>query len=158
MKHSKIFLIGLPASGKTTWGKRIAQELNLPFIDLDEEIVRTANQSIAAIFEQDGEATFREVESKALQSVISTNDKFVLATGGGTPCFANNLELMNSEGVTVFLNISLPIIEERLKGNSTRPLMKKHKLVDLHNERKHWYKQAAHTVSSYEELQSLLRT
>ena len=122
----KLFLTGMPGSGKTTLGQQLATHLQLPFIDLDEEIVKAAGKSIAAIFEQEGEAHFRKLERDQLQHCISNHSRFVMATGGGTPCFFDNMEAMKKTGTVVFLNTSLPTIQARLAGQeiTKRPLMK----------------------------------
>ena len=110
----KIFLIGLPGSGKTTIGKLIADELAIPFIDLDDEIEATSAKSIREIFSNDGESVFRQLEADALQNTILNNVSFLLATGGGAPCFHNGITIMNQIGITIFLNPSLEIIADRL--------------------------------------------
>lgn len=156
MTFSKIFLVGLPGSGKTTLGKKLANQLNLPFVDLDEEIVLTENQPITSIFEHKGEASFRKIELDHLRSIISANDCFVLATGGGTPCFHDNMKLMNTEGFTIYLNTPLEEIEERLKNDSTRPLLKKYNLPELLESRRKWYEQAQKSISNSSDVEALL--
>jgi len=122
----KLFLIGMPGSGKTTLGQQMATHLQLPFIDLDEEIVQAAGKSIRAIFEQEGEDYFRKLESELLKKNIDTYPNFVMATGGGAPCFFDNMDAMKKAGIVVFLNTSLPTIQARLAGQeiTKRPLMK----------------------------------
>jgi shikimate kinase len=122
----KIFLIGMPGSGKTTLAQQLATHLQLPFIDLDEEIVKAAGKSIKGIFEQEGEDHFRELERERLQYCTDTYARFVMATGGGTPCFFDNMEAMKKAGTVVFLNTSLQTIQSRLAGQeiTKRPLMK----------------------------------
>ena len=122
----KLFLIGMPGSGKTTLGQQLATHLQLPLIDLDEEIVEAAGKSIKAIFEQEGENYFRTLESELLKKNTDTQPNFVMATGGGTPCFFDNMDAMKKAGVVVFLNTSLQTIQNRLAGQeiTKRPLMK----------------------------------
>jgi len=122
----KIFLIGMPASGKTTLGKKLAAHLQIPFIDLDDVIVKAAGKSIKEVFEQEGEDHFRELERDALQQSVDAYPGFVMATGGGTPCFFDNMEVMKKVGTVVFLNTSLQTIQARLAGQeiTKRPLMK----------------------------------
>lgn len=145
----KIFLIGLPGSGKTTIGKLIADELAIPFIDLDEEIEATSAKSIREIFSNDGESVFRQLEADALQNTILNNVSFVLATGGGAPCFHNGITIMNQIGITIFLNPSLEIIADRLTNTeaSKRPLFAADPIVmntlkKLYTDRINVYQQA----------------
>ncbi len=152
----KIFLIGLPGAGKTFIGKRLAAEIDFPFIDLDEEIVKSEGRSIPEIFEKSGENHFRELEKKLLKKVIQEKNQFILAAGGGTPCFFDNMDIMNDNGVTIFINTSIEEIQERLKGDETRPLMKNNSLEELLEKRKPWYERAHHTVSSYAQIRNLI--
>ena len=87
----RIFLIGLPGSGKTTLGKKVATYLQLPFFDLDEVIERSAGKRVPEIFADEGEAAFRKMESDTLQKIIADHSDFVMATGGGAPCFHNGI-------------------------------------------------------------------
>ncbi len=116
----------MPGSGKTTLGQQLAAHLQLTFVDLDDEIVKAAGKSIKDIFEQEGEAHFRKLERERLQHCIVTYSRFVMATGGGTPCFFDNMEAMKKAGTVVFLNTSLQTIQARLGGQeiTKRPLMK----------------------------------
>ena len=139
---SKIFLIGLPGTGKTTMGMELAMQLNLPFVDLDQEIEKNEKQSVTSIFEEHGEAYFRQLEKLYLQKVIDELAEFVLATGGGTPCFFDNMKLMNATGATVFIDTPIQTIKERIKEDTTRPLMKSNTLEKLYEERKTWYAKA----------------
>ncbi len=152
----KIFLIGLPASGKTSLGKRLAAEIEFPFIDLDDEIIKFSGSSITEIFEESGEDHFRILEKELLEKTIHENDQFILATGGGAPCFYDNLELMNHNGVTIFINPPIEEIHERLKGDESRPLLKDHSVEELLEKRKPWYERAHHTVSSYAQVRNLI--
>ena len=95
-------------AGKTVIGRRIAKSLNLSFYDLDEEIESRYKMSVSAIFQKYDEACFRKLETTVLES-FSKQDNFVLSCGGGTPCFGNNMEMMNSIGTTIY--IKLPVCE-----------------------------------------------
>lgn len=111
-------------AGKTYWGKRMAQALNCPFTDLDEAIEQRHGLSIPTIFEQFGEQTFRNWER---QMLIETAEipHLVVATGGGTPCFANNMDWMNQHGVTIFLPVPVPVLAKRLSHQmDSRPLLR----------------------------------
>lgn len=118
---SRIFLVGLPGAGKSTVGKYMASELGYAFIDLDERIEAQAGQPIRVLFQQSGEQHFREMERDALRAITETN--VVVATGGGAPCFHDNMDWMNTNGFTLFLNPSLDIIAERISKETHRPLI-----------------------------------
>ena len=100
-----IFLIGYMGSGKSTLGKALAQRCDIRFIDLDDYIEERAGKKIREIFAEDGEAAFRDLERRMLLEV-SDMDNVLVACGGGTPCFGDNMELMNSRGITVLLQTS----------------------------------------------------
>ena len=121
----KLFIIGLPGSGKSTFGKKLAEKLNLPFSDLDEVIERNSNQPIREIFAQRGEEVFRELEKEDLHQVASQPEAFVLATGGGAPCFHDNMALMNRVGTTLYLDVPVSTIIQRMQGSqiTDRPLL-----------------------------------
>ncbi len=128
----RIYLIGFMGCGKSSFGKRLAKKLDYPFVDLDEEIEQRAGKSIDEIFKMEGEATFRKMEQDALLDTI-IHKKAVIATGGGTPCFEDNMEFMNSEGVTVYLRMSTLSITHRLENaKKTRPLVHGRKGEELH--------------------------
>ena len=153
MISGKIFLVGLPASGKTTFAKRLSERINTTFLDLDDQIVKSSGQTIKQLFEE-GEEYFRKIEKEQLAEVVNARDEFVLACGGGTPCFYENMDLMNKSGITFYINTPLDEIQEHLSEDSSRPLMKKFNLAELQNKRKVWYQQAQHEVTSYQELES----
>mgnify|MGYP000964854846 CR=1 FL=1 len=123
----KIFLIGLPGSGKSTLGKQLAHALKLPFVDLDDAIENHCNLSISEIFKSKGEDWFREMEAHILRSVAEETESFVMATGGGSPCFYEGIDFMNRVGTTIFLDVSLTTIAQRLSQleKSARPLFNK---------------------------------
>ncbi len=108
-----IFLIGFMGSGKTTIGKMLAAKLKFTFVDLDSEIELSRGMEISMIFSKMGEQSFREMERDTLALFIK-NDNQVLSVGGGLPCFHNNIETMNCNGVTVYLKMSLEAILLRL--------------------------------------------
>lgn len=110
----KIFLTGMPGSGKSTAGKQLAALLSCPFIDLDDEIEKMAGTDIPTIFSTHGEAHFRELERKALLRVTEDPGEAVVATGGGTPCFFDNMDVINKNGISVFIDVSLDELISRL--------------------------------------------
>lgn len=121
----KIFLLGFMGSGKTFWGRQLSQKLSIPFFDLDEQIVVAENKSINEIFASQGEEHFRLVEKDTLHIITESRDSMIMACGGGTPCYFNNIEFMNRSGITVWLDTPLDVLFERLlKERTERPLLK----------------------------------
>jgi shikimate kinase len=133
----RIFLIGFMGVGKSALGKGLAAELGLKFIDLDKEIEKHFSKDVAAIFATEGEDVFRDTESQKLAEAIEGDD-FVMATGGGTPCFGDNMQQMNESGTTIYLKMSTDHLVQRLEPESdTRPLLggkKGHELWTLVHE------------------------
>lgn len=119
-----IFLIGFMGSGKTTLGKQLASKLGYRFIDMDEVIEKKYQMTVSEIFAKQGEDEFRRAENEVLQELIK-RENCVIATGGGAPCFHNNMELMNESGFTVYIKVDPEIIVQRLKvAHTSRPLIK----------------------------------
>lgn len=120
----RIFLIGYMGAGKTTAGKELAKELNLEFIDLDNFIQSRFQKTISQIFHEMGESEFRNIESNMLKEV-GEFENVVISTGGGTPCFFDNMEFMNKVGTTVYLKATAKALSERLNTcKEKRPLIK----------------------------------
>lgn len=116
----------MPGSGKSTLGKELAQKLGRNFFDLDEEIERMAGWIIPDIFAQVGEDYFRELEQSVLFMLIKLNEPAVIATGGGAPCFFDNMDQMKNAGATVFLDVPMDTLVERVKQDKeSRPLIGK---------------------------------
>ncbi|MGF7214018.1 shikimate kinase [Spirosoma lacussanchae] len=118
-----IFLIGMPSSGKSTVGKRMADALRCRFVDTDKMIVREEGRSIADIFATDGEAYFREAERRVLRT-IRPGQSLVVSTGGGMPCFHDNMAYINATGLSVFLDVPVETLVRRMLAHNTddRPL------------------------------------
>lgn len=120
----KIFLIGFMGSGKTTSGKRLAGALDYPFFDLDHQIAAATGLSIHAYFAEHGEEAFRELEKHTLQT-YTYPENCVVSTGGGTPCYFDNMDWMNGQGLTVFIDMPPLALAKRLEqGKQKRPLLK----------------------------------
>ena len=120
----RIYLIGYMGSGKTTVGNRLAKKLCFQFVDIDHFIENRYRKTINDIFSEKGEDAFREMEHEALKE-LSLFENVVISTGGGAPCFYNNMELMNKSGFTVYLKTSPDELAKRLKnGKHQRPLLK----------------------------------
>ena len=121
----KIFLIGFMGSGKTYWGRLLSQKLSIPFFDLDEQVTEHTGKTIVDIFATEGEEYFRMQETELLHIISESHDAFVMACGGGSPCYFNNIEYMNSCGTTVWINTPLETLFTRLIGEKDkRPLIK----------------------------------
>lgn len=119
----RIFLTGYMGAGKTTLGKAFAREMNVPFIDLDWYIEERFHKSIRELFAERGEASFRELERNMLHEVSEFED-VIISTGGGTPCFFDNMDYMNGRGQTVFLDVHSDILFNRLRvATHQRPIL-----------------------------------
>ena len=120
----KIYLIGYMGCGKSTLGRKLAKRLGLCFVDLDKYIEERNFRTIPSIFAEEGEEGFREREKKALEE-IAEFENLVVATGGGAPCFFENMELMNRTGATLYIAPPVSVLVERLlKSKNERPLIK----------------------------------
>ena len=121
-----IILLGYMASGKSLIGQKLADKLNWEFIDLDSVISVKEDMSVSDIFKSRGELYFRKVESKYLEETLLKHDECVLALGGGTPCYGNNMTLINNmENTTsIYLNVAIPELTKRLfREKDSRPLV-----------------------------------
>ena len=122
-KDKQIVLVGFPGCGKTTIGKKLGRFLDLDFLDLDEIIEQKEQQSVAGIFNNKGEDYFRKTEHELLQQIFRSENRFVLAVGGGTPCFYDNMDMINRYAVSIFLNVPVNILISRIMQNpQKRPL------------------------------------
>lgn len=109
-----IYLIGMPSSGKSTLGKRLARELMYFFVDTDRMIIREEGRTIPEIFSQSGEVYFREAEARVLRTIRPGGSQ-VIATGGGMPCFHDNMAYIKATGVSIFLDVSPEAILARMQ-------------------------------------------
>lgn len=121
----KIILVGYMGSGKSTVGQLLSEKIGIPFYDLDVLIEEKIDQKIPEIFNKKGEIYFRKVEHKVLNEFIANNNDFVLALGGGTPCYANNHLVLQKNGVnSIYLNTSVGELTNRLlQQRINRPLL-----------------------------------
>ncbi|MFM1930171.1 MAG: hypothetical protein RL387_1499 [Bacteroidota bacterium] len=123
MAAEKIFLVGMMGSGKSYWTKKIAKWIKSAGYDLDDLIEMNEEKTIAEIFSEDGEEQFRKTEAKILRW-FKEKKKYVLATGGGTPCFQENMAWMKKEGIVIWLDESVEILVKRLNEEKAhRPLI-----------------------------------
>jgi shikimate kinase len=145
-----LFLIGYMGAGKTLTGKALAKRLGWQFMDTDRFIENRYHKTINELFAEKGESFFREIERKTLLEVAQFENT-VIATGGGAPCFFNNMEIMNNAGTTIYLKVSVNELAERLNScKQDRPLVKDKSLEDLRSyiagaldQRENWYSRAA---------------
>ncbi len=141
-------------SGKSTFGKKLAKTMHLPFIDLDKEIEKKAKCSVSDIFKYLGEDTFRKMESETLKS-FEQEQSYVMATGGGTPCYFDNLEYIHSQGISIYIELDSKSIYNRLSNaKNIRPTIKGKKedelmkfIEETFDKRKHIYEQANFKVN-----------
>ena len=119
-----LFLTGFMGSGKTTVGRLLAKKMNYSFVDIDCFIENRYHKTINKIFEEKGEAGFREIEHKVLMEIINY-ENVVVSSGGGLPCFFDNMDLMNQNGITIYLREDNDDLIKRLNFNKdNRPLIK----------------------------------
>jgi len=152
----KIVLIGYMASGKTSIGKKLAKRMRLPFIDLDLYISENESMSVSDIFKIKGEIYFRKKETEYLEELMAKNIDFILAVGGGTPCYANNMAIINRDAQSIYLKYSLQTAYSKLsqeKNKKKRPLIANISNSDLKEfiakhlfERAPFYEKATNTL------------
>lgn len=136
--------------GKSTLGKKVAKKLDLPFFDLDKYIEEYTGVTIPEIFKAKGELHFRELETQLLTQLINNKDRYLIAVGGGTPCFNENIDLINNNGTSIYLKYNVGVLASRLlSSKAERPLIAnktKEELVDfisdLLSEREQFYNQS----------------
>lgn len=152
----KLVLVGYMASGKSTIGKILAHSLKVDFIDLDTAIAVEVGLPVPEIFKKKGELFFRKTENQVLKNLLKNKKNFVLATGGGTPCYGNNMKLINEMAAnSFFLKLPIPSLVERIiKEKDTRPLVANIKDEDLPEfigkhlfERSMFYSQTENTIN-----------
>ena len=149
---TRILLVGFMAAGKTTLGKALARDLGLQFVDLDHYIENRYHCTVSQLFADRGEEAFRQIERNMLHEVAEF-ENVVISTGGGTPCFFDNMDYMNAQGTTVFLEASVDVIHTRLTiARVQRPLVKdktadelRQYITDMLERRGPYYTRAHHT-------------
>lgn len=153
----KIVLVGYMGSGKSTIGKEISKIVGIPFYDLDMIIEKREQTSIKNIFETKGEIYFRKIEHEILNDFLESNDDFILALGGGTPCYANNhVFLQNKDISSFYLKMSVEVLVSRLKNEKEkRPIIANLSNEDLDEfvrkhlfDRNYYYLQSKHIIST----------
>lgn len=149
----RIILLGYMGAGKTTVGKVLSKELNMPFYDLDWYVEGRMRKTIAALFAERGEEGFRKIEHNMLHEVAEF-ENIILSCGGGTPCFFDNIDYLNQQGETVYLKASPEVLYQHLRiGRTERPLLKGKTQEELLNhikeqlsQREPFYTQAKHIL------------
>lgn len=170
----KIVLLGYMASGKSTVGRVLAEKMQIPFIDLDEYIEEKEGKTVSEIFENNGEIYFRKQEHVYLKELLEKQNKFILSLGGGTPCYAGNMDVLLSvnDVKSVYLKINITTIVDRLTNEkSKRPLVARLNKDELSEfvakhlfERSYFYNKATYKLivdnksihETVEELEKLL--
>lgn len=145
-------------SGKSTIGKKLARMLNMNFADLDACIEKESGKTISEIFESEGEKKFRLLEKKYLKEIVK-KDNLVISLGGGTPCFNNNIELINQTGISIYLKTDVDTLVKRLiKAKKKRPLIEEMNEMDLKKfikknlmERLPYYEKAIYKIKTSEQ-------
>jgi len=152
----KIFLIGLMGSGKTFWAKKLSAVLKIPAFDLDHEIEKAEGKKVAEIFAGKGENYFRLKENALLRSFADKHD-FILSTGGGAPCFYDNMDWMNVQGISIWIDEFPATIALRVKKEKAhRPLIAnvpdealENFFVQMREKRKLFYAKATHHLTGH---------
>ena len=155
-----IILIGYMGCGKTTVGKSIVKLTKRTFADTDEMIVAQQNRSISDIFEKDGEDAFRAMETALLEKMIADgNDRLVISTGGGMPVRVENQKLLGQLGTVVYMRVKPETVYERIKGDTTRPLLQcgnpLERITEMIKSRGPAYEAAAEVVIDVDSLTQL---
>ncbi len=157
-----IILVGMMSSGKTTLGKKLARQLGYQFIDLDKEIEQDQGMDIPAIFSKKGEAYFRDIESRILKQIIP-NSGLVVASGGGAPCFFDNMDFIKSAGVSIFLDVPATELAKRISQHAKddRPILSgvlslESELAKRIEDRRPFYAQADITITGATDVMQLL--
>ena len=152
----KVVLIGYMASGKSSVGKLLSKQLEVPFVDLDEYIEEQQKMTISEIFSKKGELFFRKLEHQMLLKVLEEHDSLILSTGGGTPCYGTNMKvILDKSNHSVYLQLSVSGLVDRIeREKDQRPLVSSIDEADLAEfvgkhlfERRGFYAQAQHTVT-----------
>ena len=158
MIHKKhVFLIGPMGAGKTTIGKHLAKHMEVPFFDIDNEVIKATGADISWIFDVEGEIGFRSRESKALKSVSKIDPPAIISTGGGIILTKDNRRFMKDNGFIVYLYVNENQLYERLKKDKKRPLLqvgdRKKLIANLFHERDPLYKSIADIIYTPRSLQ-----
>lgn len=153
----KLFLIGMMGSGKTYWAEKLKRKYKIPAYDLDSLVEMMEEKSITEMFAEDGEDYFRKTEAKMLR-MFKEKNQFILSCGGGTPCFNDNMNWMNKNGLSIWIDEPVEVLAKRLLAEKqNRPLIKNLAETDLKNfitnklaEREAFYSKATYRLKGDE--------
>lgn len=152
---SLCFLIGMPGSGKTYWGRKLADKYSLGFTDLDEYIEQQEGRYIKEIFATDGESYFRMKEAECLRK-LGGKDKLIIACGGGTPVYHDNMAWMKGQGCVVYIKADIQTLLDRVGTGDSRPMLNnediRKALENLYCERSKYYEQAHYSLQANESI------
>jgi len=156
MGKGSIYIVGYMGAGKSSGGRRLARTMNVPFVDTDEALMASSGMEVSEIFSAHGELGFRKMERQVLRALSSFDGTRVIATGGGTPCFEDNMAYMLSHGTVVYFKVAPSSLIPRLMAKrKNRPLLEPISEEDLPGfiqqhleEREAHYKQAHITVDA----------
>lgn len=161
MKKDNIILIGFMGCGKTSVGIRLSYALRRTLIDTDKWIEKKQGMTISKIFAKEGETAFRNLETACIEELIETENHRIIATGGGMPLRSENAALLKKLGTVVYLRVDAQTVYERLKGDTTRPLLAcenpMQRITELLSQRKALYEACADVIidvpkRSFEEI------
>ena len=148
---SKIVLVGMMGSGKTTIGKLLSKEFSLPFYDSDEEIVKKLGMSIVDIFQSQGEEVFREEEAKTIKKILR-KDQYICALGGGSLLSQEIRDIVKKDIISIWLQASVDDLYERLKDDKSRPKLDvmdtRNEIFNLNQQREKFYKMSDIVVNT----------
>lgn len=150
----RIYLVGMPGSGKTTLSKELSSLISFPFVDLDTILEEREGKTIPEIFSEKGEAFFREVEKEIVHTYLP--EETIIATGGGAPCFFDNMDFMLKNGVVIFVDVHEDQLIERVwSEHGSRPLLAQQKKEEMYNaikskriDRLPFYTQAQYVINA----------
>ncbi len=154
-----ITLIGYMGSGKSHIGNLLSKQLSIPFYDLDLLIMKQEQMSITNIFKIKGEIYFRKIEKEVLNNILKEKENFLLSVGGGTPCFYNNMDIINKKSISIYLQNSIETLTKRLLiEKQYRPVISHLEDFQLSEfiakhlfERRNFYEKAKHIIKSDEQ-------
>jgi shikimate kinase len=160
----KIAIVGYMASGKSLVGKSLAEDLGVPFVDLDQEIEKATGQTLSELLPIKNGLHFRKIEREVLLRILE-QPKFVLSCGGGTPCYYNNMEEINGKTHSFYLQVTPKTLADRLQSEKqNRPLVASTEDKDLFEfvakhlfERRPFYEMANHSVRGEDKIEQIIR-